>query len=251
MFKQNADTIEFDIVIKGNASINAKRQKAIDRAEQWLNFKWKTTRELVLWNTSKTVPAGKWVRGIPYSSFNLSKAENGGGKTSCFYSIDDKFHASYNYSKLVDSDSDKIYQKHTGFGNGGTKTGPAYGAECTQLVTDAWYYADKAIGRRDFDGWYVLPNAPYVKLIEDWTTILPGDAFHNSGHRRLIVEVDNNGTPDNAKDDEYTVIEQSVSSLGSTDAEGVYYIGTGKFSYSYSDITGDKYKPYRYTKLDE
>ena len=233
--------------------ISAKRKAVIARAEQWLNYTWETTQDLVLWNTSKKVPAGSKVRGIPYSSFAMNYPENSGGKTSCLFSIDNTYIR--DYSAWVDKNDSRIYTSHIGFGNGSTKKGPAYGAECTQLVADAWYAGDKSIGRREMKDngvyWSNVSKAPYVELVTDWTEIQPADIFYNDGHRMMIIAIDDAGTPDNAKDDTYTVIEQSINDLGTKDEDGYYIIGTGKYSYSYQDITADKYQPYCYTKLDE
>lgn len=241
--KEPAETKEAITVTpnKPVIGLNAKRQAVVDRAYAWYNKTWTLTADLTLWHrtnkTGVTVEKGTVVRGIPYT------------QVSCKYSIDSSLPEKLDYFAL--SDSKRYSHKENVYCSGvlGYRDAPEFGAECVQLVYDAWYHGDAAIGKRDTkDTWFkIVGDNKNRGIVEEitWGEVLPGDALGKSSHIRLVVEVNDNNTPSIYTDDEFKVIEQTSAYLSQTN------IGTTEYTYTYASLVKEGYVPYRYNKLDE
>ena len=209
--------------------VNAKRRAAIARAYQWLNVEWTTTKNITKTDSytkdSVTVLAGTRVHGLLYET------EKGVPK----YTIDATLPKKLDFTQLTPD------QKSSG----------AYGAECVQLVYDAWYHGDPLMGGRDED-WFLISHAATVSQI-GWTEIQPGDAFGRSDHIALIVAVDNNGTPDYPNDDKYTIIHQTLDHFGNAAYKynGTVGVGTVWEVWTYNEATTRNFVPYKYGALDQ
>ncbi len=228
----------FGLKLVDRSHISPKREAAVARAEQWYQYIWTTTKTMTLWNTSNKVPSGVKVRGLPYTMHN------------CLYSIDGTLPRSGNYVALKEAQK---YEVASGDVAGyGYRVGPKFGAECVQLVYDAWYHGDSAIGCRDVDWSKIISKNIERGIVEQisWTEARPADAFGKSSHIMLCIAVDQKGTPADASDDVFTVIEQTAGGLGNA-AEGVYMIGTAKNTYTYKKLVDDGYVPYCYNVLDK
>ena len=245
-FSDGSMEFYFSLVEKGSGSgsggngseITAARQAVIDRAYEWYNKTWTLEQNLELWHspssTGKVIPAGTVVRGIPYTQFN------------CLYSIDGTLPGSSNYFNLGEKKYDMVVDTYCP-GVQANRTAPKYGAECVQLVYDAWYHGNSAIGKRGVDWSLIIGDNKKRGLVEEitWDKVQPGDALAIGSHIRLIVAVNNSNTPNDYTDDKYEVIEQTTSYLGSNNN-----IGTTKTTYTYSSLVAKNYVPYRYIKLD-
>ncbi len=257
------------VVQNAKGVLNEKRQRVVERALAWYNYTWTTTQELKLWSgtasedSSKKVPAGSKVRGIPYSSFSMNFGEypqNGEKGVHIKYSVGEG--AYKNYLDIPENSSDRYLTDVLKNGAGSDKFGPIHGAECTQLVSDVWYHGDESLGLRDIgtgegDRWGSTENSLYAEKITDWSMIKAGDIFARSDHRMVIVDVNRKGTTD-LEDDIYVIVEQCASGLGQKETpekegyygeENVYMIGTRMKDYTVSELS--TYTPYCYTKLDE
>lgn len=238
----NAETIvenfNENVSASNGNTLSTKRQAVVDRAYEWYNKTWPLEQDLELWHrptaSGTIIPAETEVRGIPYTQFN------------CKYSIDGTLSGSANYFAIGDDKYQMIRDTYCP-GVQGNRTAPKYGAECVQLVYDAWYHGDDTIGIRDVDWTTIIGSNKergYVKEI-GWDKIQPGDALGISNHIRLVVGVNDNNTPDDYTDDSYEVIEQTTSYLGVDNN-----IGTTKHTYTYSTLVKAEYTPYCYNCLD-
>ena len=228
--------VEYEV----QANLSSKRQAVVDRAYAWYNSTWTLTQPLVLWHNPAsssgiTIPAGTTVRGIPYTQFN------------CLYSIDGTLPGSTDYFSLDESSTYATVVNTYCPGVQSNRTAPKYGAECVQLVYDAWYHGDDSIGKRDVSWSLIIGDNKKRGLVDEieYSAIQPGDALAISSHIRLVVGVNDNNTPDDCTDDSYEIIEQTTSYLSTSN------IGTSKATYTYTQLNNGGYVPYRYNKLDD
>jgi len=219
-----------------------KRDKAVARAHEWYKT-WILTDDLILWHNPETsaaitIPKGTKVMGVPYTQI------------SCKYTIDGTLPGSGNYFALTAEQKYDTVVNTSLPGISGNRTAPRYGAECVQLVYDAWYHGDPDIGTRDVNWSTIIGSNKDRGLVTEvaWSEVLPGDALGIQTHIMLVTGVDNKNTPADCTDDVFSVIEQTTSYLGHSNG---YYtnIGTTLTGYTYSYLTSKGYVPYRYVKL--
>lgn len=198
------------------ADISSRRTAAVNRAYEWVNYKWEVPSGTTLHLRNGDLPAGTKVYGVPYSLHS---------GTWCMYSAPKKGTPATSYYPYINSSFYNSYSGHinrqynTSYAGEALVGGePKYGAECLQLVWDCWVCAGFDVYRDNFS-----LGSNGVSAV-DWSNVKPGDLIRlkksvqtgDYTHYMLIVAV--NGT-------KVTVIEQTAGA--SRVKSGDYYqVGT-------------------------
>ncbi len=138
------------------------------------------------------------------------------------------------YSKHGHSSPDEFTEKIDSYGfdkkytNRDGDTMPWYGQDCSGLVSDAWGL-DRMTTKFMM---YAIEDGSMPKL-ENYSDLKPGDAIVKNGHTRLVAYVEG---------DKVYTIEQTT---------GDKAYGTHLDSYSFSDLSKEKYVPITRIGLDE
>lgn len=161
------------------------RQEALNRALDMINFTWKTTGNLTVWQHTKqkkseVFPAGTTVKGIIYTqSINQTDLE--------------EFKEALKKSDFYDVYIGKFKDEVT------PRTMPRYGSDCSGFVSIAWgtirystYTFFSAIREGIFTkvGNYNLDHPNKASLLEAYKMMQPGDALLRKGHIMLVASVD-------------------------------------------------------------